>query len=261
MSQPPIDPERIADETGRRLLERASALDAQLTLDQLREAASEAGISNAAFDAAVAEWRQSPPAAPGIGAARSSATPILRNAAAIATGWMSVSILAGVVRAAGAPWLIHKLTDPVGLALGALIAARLQARTATILLGGLAVSQAAEFAMDLLTGAPAIHGFGAHIGLMVAGIAGVALGFRLRHATAGSGPRDATHSGTTDVPRTEDADDHDRTPSAYRTLKAARQEPNEGGFPSSDLWNSYGFARTRMRLTCSLARALPVSSG
>jgi hypothetical protein len=57
---PSIDPERIADETARRLLARATALDdPQVTLEQLRDAATEAGISSVAFDAAVAEWRQS----------------------------------------------------------------------------------------------------------------------------------------------------------------------------------------------------------
>ncbi|HTR79408.1 MAG TPA: hypothetical protein VMH39_14925 [Gemmatimonadaceae bacterium] len=119
---------------------------------------------------------------------------------------MSVAILAGIVRVAASPWLIHKLTDPLGLAIGAVIAAKLRARTATILLGGLAVSQAAEFAMDLLTGAPSIQGGGAHMGLMVAGVAGVALGFRLRRPARGSGPGDAPHLATSGV-QTEDPAD------------------------------------------------------
>ena len=52
------EPERIAEATARRLLERATELDIDgPTLVQLREAAEDAGISRDAFDAAVAEWR------------------------------------------------------------------------------------------------------------------------------------------------------------------------------------------------------------
>lgn len=103
MSQPPVDPERIADDTARRLV----------------------------------------------------------------AGWFTTVGLAAAQQLAGAPWLVHKLTDPVGMAIGAFIAFRLRARTATVVLGGLAVSQGAEFLMDLVSGAPAIHGFGAHMALML----------------------------------------------------------------------------------------------
>jgi hypothetical protein len=170
--------------------------DPRFTLEQLRDAAYEAGISSAAFDAAVAEWRRSllPPAPP-LGA-RFTFEGILPNVASIAAGWLSVTLLATVVRVAAAPWLIHKLSDPVGLALGALIAAKLRARTATILLGGLAVSQAAEFVMDLMTGAPAIRGFGAHMALIIAGVAGAALG--LRRPAGGGGSSDTTDGPTSE---------------------------------------------------------------
>jgi hypothetical protein len=125
-------------------------------------------------------------------------------AAAFAAGWMCVALLAAVVRVAAAPWLVHKLSDPIGLALGAFIAAKLRARTATVLLGGLAVSQAAEFAMDLVTGAPAIHGFAAHVALIITGVAGVALG--LRRPGGRSGSSDTTH-GRTSESVAEAADD------------------------------------------------------
>ena len=177
MTQPPIDPERIAETTARRLLERATALDTDgPTLAQLREAAAEAGISHAAFDAAVAEWRaERLPGAPS-GLSRRWADRFVRNSAGLASGWVATAGLAVAQGFVGAPWLVHKLTDPVGLAIGAVIAARLRARTATIILGGLAISQGAEFLMDLFSGAPAIQGFGAHVALMIAGVAGVAAG-------------------------------------------------------------------------------------
>jgi hypothetical protein len=177
MKNSPLDPERIAGATARRLLERATALDTDgPTLDQLRQAAEEAGISPTAFDAAVAEWRA--------GRHVVSATParvrwtdaLLRNTAGIAAGWMAYALLAFPQRFLALPWLVHKLTDPVGLAIGAIVAARLRARTATVVLGGLAVSQGAEVLMDAFSGGPAIQGFGAHMALMIAGVAGVAVG-------------------------------------------------------------------------------------
>ena len=177
MNQSPSDPERIAEATARRLLERATALDIDgPTLAQLRQAAQEAGISPAAFDAAVAEWRADRPIVAPTPTPRRWAEALLRNTAGIALGWTAVAALAVAQRFLAAPWLVHKLTDPVGLAIGAVISARLRARTATVVLGGLAVSQSAEFLMDMFSRAPAIHGFGAHMALMIAGVAGVAVG-------------------------------------------------------------------------------------
>jgi hypothetical protein len=107
---------------------------------------------------------------------------------ALASGWIAVAALAIAQRLVAAPWLIHKLTDPVGLAIGAMVAARLRAGTAKIILGGLAVSQGTEFLMDLASGTPAIHGSGAHIALMIAGVAGVAIGGSLWGRATGAKP-------------------------------------------------------------------------
>lgn len=179
MPQPADQPERIADAPARHLLERAASLDADgLTLDQLRDAATEAGISSAAFDAAVAEWRAAPRAQWATQRRRRLTDGFIRNAIALAGGWAAMAVLALPQVLFATPWVLHKLTDPLGLAVGALIAVRLRARTATVVLGGIAVSQGAEFLMDLASGAPAIHGAGAHFALMIAGIAGVALGAR-----------------------------------------------------------------------------------
>ncbi len=200
MNQPPLDPERVAEDTARRLLERATALESEgPTLAQLRVAAAEAGISTAAFDAAVAEWRAdlahpAPPATP-----RRWPETVLRNVAAVVVGWSTVTALAVAQQLVGAPWLVHKLTDPAGMAIGALVAARLRARTATVLLGGLAVSQGAEFVMDLFSGAPSIHGFGAHMALMIAGVAGVAVG-RIFWGRR-NGPEDGGYGARESTPR------------------------------------------------------------
>jgi hypothetical protein len=186
MKNSPLDPERIAGDTARRLLERATALDTDgPTLEQLRQAAQEAGISPAAFDAAVAEWPAGQRVVSPTPARVRWTDAVLRNTAGIAVGWMAVAFLAFPQRFLALPWLVHKLTDPVGLAIGAVVAARLRARTATVVLGGLAVSQGAEFLMDAFSGAPAIHRFGAHMALMIAGVAGVAVGRLLWRRSSG----------------------------------------------------------------------------
>ena len=172
----PRDPERIAESTARHLLERATALDVDgPTLEQLRQAAMEAGISSAAFDAAVAEWRAAT-AATELAPSANWASRIARNTAGLVIGWVSVAGLAVADSIVGEPWLVHKLSDPVGLVIGAVIASRLRARAASVVLGGLAMAQAAEFLLDLSSGAPAIRGSAPHIALMIAGVGGVAIG-------------------------------------------------------------------------------------
>ena len=90
-----------------------------------------------------------------------------------------LTVLVSVDRAAGVHWLVRKATDPVALAIGAVIASRLRARPVAWLLAGLAVAQGAEFVMDAALGVPAVQGLGSHFALMIAGIAGVLLGGRL----------------------------------------------------------------------------------
>ena len=189
MSSSPIDPRRVADTTARQLLERAAQLDQDsLTLQQLREAAIEAGISAAAFDQAVREWRRSAPLSSSVTRPLSVRTRLLRNAGALASGWVALAGLSAINRLFAVPWLVHKLTDPVGLAVGAAIALKLRARTATAVLGGLAVSQTAEYLLDFVSGAPALHGFAPHMALMIAGIAGVAMGQYFWHKGSGGRP-------------------------------------------------------------------------
>ena len=190
MSSSPTDPQRVAEATARQLLARAAQLDSDgLTLEQLRESAIEAGISPAAFDQAVREWRNPVPAKRRVARPPSLSQRLLRNAGAFAGGWAALAALSAIDRLLAVPWLVHKLTDPVGLAVGAAIALKLRARTATAVLGGLTVSQFAEYLLDFISGAPAIHGLAPHIALMFAGIAGIAAGqhFWFRGSGFGSG--------------------------------------------------------------------------
>ncbi|HVX41962.1 MAG TPA: hypothetical protein VHB25_20540, partial [Gemmatimonadaceae bacterium] len=172
MSTPPNDRGRVTDAIARDLLARAAHIDQDSTqLAHLRAAAVEAGISEAAFDEALREWRAD--------STRARMTTswhqrILPNLGGFVVGWGALAVLAAADRLLDAAPLVHKMTDPLGLLVGALVAARLRARTATIIMGGLAVSQGAEFLMDLLAHGSAIQGFYAHVGLMVAGIGGVA---------------------------------------------------------------------------------------
>lgn len=199
------DATRLPEDAAHRLLARAVELDASrgsdITIAQLRDAAAEAGISVAAFDAALAElqltdarthhcrgatgrglmdrlraWTLGDALAGGADALKES---VVRNLLAVAAFWAILMLLVTVDRAIDVQWLVRKATDPLALALGAVMAARLRARPIGVLLAGLAISQGAEFLMDAATGAPAVHGFGAHIALMIAGVAGVLLGGRL----------------------------------------------------------------------------------
>jgi hypothetical protein len=60
------DAERLPEEAARRVLERASELEAgrsaELSVAELREAAREAGIAPVAFEQALAEYRAADPA-------------------------------------------------------------------------------------------------------------------------------------------------------------------------------------------------------
>lgn len=189
---------RLPEDAAHRLLARAVELDAtrgpELTISQLRVAAREAGISTIAFEAAVKEWQSGvvvsihPPASPGVPAwlvehlaavRKAVAGAPVRNIAALAAFWGVLVLLVSFDRAADVHWLVRKATDPVALALGATIAFQLRARPIAFLLAGLAISQGAEFVMDVALRVPSVHGFGSHLALMIAGVAGVLLGRRL----------------------------------------------------------------------------------
>lgn len=109
----------------------------------------------------------------------------MRNIVALAAFWGVLMLFVSFDRAADVHWLVRKATDPLALAIGATIALRLRARPIALLLAGLAISQGAEFVMDATLGMPSVQGFGSHIALMIAGVAGVLLGGRLLHRPPG----------------------------------------------------------------------------
>ena len=220
MSVSPDDRDRIADDLARQLLARAAVLDQDsLSLAQLRASALEAGISAAAFDQAVREWRShAPTRAPPRWTQR-----VIRNLGALTGGWITLAGFAAIDRLLALPWLVHKLTDPVGLLVGTVIATKLRARAAAIVMGGLAISQGAEFLMDLLAGAPAIHGFYSHIALMVAGVGGVAASqwWRSRGGPADTSPFSPASSDA--MPPATDTDSPDTRGVGLTNAEAAKR--------------------------------------
>lgn len=164
-----------------RVLARAAEIDAQdgpsVPLERLRLAALEAGLSPAAFEAALSEVHEARRAHP----PTSSPWPRLARyaGAMLGTGVMLVTG-AAILNDVESAWLVRKLLDPVALGVGAALALRFKVRPLALVLGGLAVATGAEFFMDLWAGRPAIRGAEPHFGLMIAGVAGVLLGSLLR---------------------------------------------------------------------------------
>ena len=196
----PHGPESIPEVVAHRVLARAAELDAarglSVELERLRSAAREAGIAPEAFDAA---WREvsaltqreaavaaDARARPGVfhqlwrrlrhpddpAMRLSTADRILTGATATAG---ALALWIGLVQLAdafGAPWLFLPLSQFVAAGL----AIRLRARGVGLVFAGLGVAIGAEAVMDAIAGGPAVRGGPAHWALMIAGIAGVALG-------------------------------------------------------------------------------------
>ncbi len=89
------DAERMPEDAARRLLARASELEAargaELSVAELREAAREAGIAPGAFDQALAELRSRDPAA------RAAAGPAPTRMRRVARFWPAALILAALL--------------------------------------------------------------------------------------------------------------------------------------------------------------------
>ena len=183
-----MDPKKpsLPESDAQRVLARAAEIDAQggpsVPLERLRLAALEAGLTPAAFEAALAEVRAATLTPP----KSTSEWPRLARYAGAVVG-TGVILVAGasLLNPVESAWLVRKLLDPVALGLGAALAMRFKVRPLAILLGGLAVATGAEFLMDLWVGQPAIRGAAPHFGLMIAGVAGVLLGALLRRVPGG----------------------------------------------------------------------------
>lgn len=173
----------LPETEAQRVLARAAEIDAQgepsVPLQRLRLAALEAGLSPAAFEAALIEVRDArlvlPPA--------SKPWPrIARYAGAIVGTGVVLVTGAAVLNDVESAWLVRKLLDPVALGIGAALALRFKVRPLALLLGGVAVAMGAEFLMDMWAGQPAIRGAEPHLSLMIAGVAGALLGSLLRRS-------------------------------------------------------------------------------
>ncbi|HKV75705.1 MAG TPA: hypothetical protein VJN95_14385 [Gemmatimonadales bacterium] len=154
------DPERpLTEDAARRLLARAVELDARLgsavTLQELRTASTEAGISPAAFDAAVreAEVNEARPTLRSVGRAA------VQNLLAFGAFWV---VLEGILL----PVIRLNLSSPVrtlgmliALGAGILISNRLHAGLTRTLLIALGAGQAVLFIFDLA----GIHSGGANV--------------------------------------------------------------------------------------------------
>ena len=222
-------PRGLPEAAAHRLLKRAVELDharaGDVPLDRLRAAAHDAGISPEAFAAALAEADADERAG---GPPPRDAAPVRRRDALVANV-VALLAFAGILlalvlasRGLDVPWLVRKAVDPAALALGAAVAARLRARPVALLLAGLAVAQGAEFTMDAAYAAPAVHGAGAHLALMLAGIVGVLagqlLGRRRRGGPAGpTGP--AAHAAHAAARHASEAADRDAGPRRLLALR------------------------------------------
>lgn len=191
---------RLPEDEAHRVLARAVELDARLAsempITRLREIAIEAGISPDAFEAALNEataiqrrastdQRKAPLLGrfarifrgpePRIGD-EGVGSSILDNVVSIAAFWGIFVLLHRILRGLDVNWVLLKAANPIALMLGTAIGHRLHARLATFVLGGLAVAAGAEVIMDTVFGTPAVRGGPAHFALIVAGVAGVAVG-------------------------------------------------------------------------------------
>jgi hypothetical protein len=170
----------LPEDAAHRVLARAVELDharaRRVPLAHLRDAAREAGVSDAAFAQALAE-SQRPIAGPAPESGSAPWRAVVGAHALALVACVGVLVLAvGLHSMSGAGWVARKAVDPAALALGALIAARLRARLLVLPLAGLALALGAEAAMDAAFGTPAVRGAGAHLALILAGVLGVLLG-------------------------------------------------------------------------------------
>jgi hypothetical protein len=209
------DGSHLPEDVAHRVLARAVELDARrdagISVQQLRDVADEAGISQGALDAALRELAAG---APDEGPRRSRWQTVVANVLGVAAFWLTLMVLVRICRAVEAPWLVRKAVDPLALAIGAAVAHRLRARPAAIILAGLGVAQAAEVVMDAIVGRAAVQGFGAHMALIIAGIGGALLGAALVDARSNGRPTAPPHAHAPDeslVPNAEPPRRDDRS--------------------------------------------------
>jgi len=145
---PSTDPP-LSEAAARRLLARAVELDAQVgsaaSLDQLRAAALEAGISAAAFEAAVAEQAASPMATP----PRTPWRILRQNLLAGVAFWLTLELMVRPAIWLNAAAPVRTLGELLAMAAGIRIADRLDASLVRNFLIALGAGQAVLFVFHL----------------------------------------------------------------------------------------------------------------
>jgi hypothetical protein len=189
------DDRRLGEDAAHRLLARAVELDAardaerlaSLSVAQLRDVARDAGISAAAFEAALGELRRGADAPRPAPAARWRALgdAVARNALALVGGWAVISVASGVTNAAGAGWQGHQAAVGAANALAVLLAHRLRGRAVAVVLAVLAAAQLGDYALHLLYGAAL--GEQGKWALIVASLLGIGFGALLSRGRRAGG--------------------------------------------------------------------------
>ncbi len=181
----------LPENSARRVLKRAIEIDSrwgtQTAVTQLREAAEQAGISTAAFDAALAEERGRKHV---LDFAPSGVwTFVTRNVVSFAAFWALTSFVSRVNWSLGLGWQAsHALLLGANL-VGVGIAVRLRGRLTAAVLAVTAAAQLAEYPIHLLYGIGAVQGSPTKWALMLAGLGGLGFGLLLanKHKSTPSG--------------------------------------------------------------------------
>jgi len=201
---PTTPPSVLSEELAHRVLARAVELDvldqSGMTVGRLRDIASELGISEATFSAALAEVQQPLSEEPRglvqrwIQRARGrteSARPwgdaLLANAAALAAFWAALGLVTTATGGAGLGWQLDAaLRLAVGCG-GVVLARHLRARPVGFVLAAVTIAQLAEYAIHLVYGIKAAQGADTHFAVLLSAALGVAAatwGRRTPHADA-----------------------------------------------------------------------------
>jgi hypothetical protein len=186
-----MPPHSLSSDAARRVLARAAELDAQAAADvpvaRLRDAAREAGISDAAFEAALhdVETREAEHAPPRRG--RDVVGAVVVNVLAFALFWVTLALWARVEHSLQLAWEADHPARALLNVLGVFIALRLRARAVAVVLAVTAAAQVAQYPLHLLFGIEVLQGAAAKWGLMLAALLGVVFGVLMTRAVARGG--------------------------------------------------------------------------
>ena len=194
---------RLSEDSAHRLLARAIELNdsrgSETTLAELRDVATEAGISAQAFDAAFREFSAMAVTSRSTYAVSSFVEPsnvvsrfwhrlrgadtgpqavgeaVVSNAIAMTLFWLLTFLLTRI--AIGIGWQAMEGAILIGSIVGVGIARRLRARLLEVGLMGLVAFQAAELMMHLIFGLQSVQGGPTHFAVIAAGVLGAAIGW------------------------------------------------------------------------------------